>query len=234
VGKLLKFLIVVVLIMGVASEIFLPVFMSSLIAQGMKSVTGSDNVVATLTKKPALLMLGGQFDSIAVTADHPQMDKIIFSEMSIALTNAHLDMGTLLRQHTVALQSVDGVAITAVMTQDELARYLSQTIKGVKNAVVVMSHDKIKVTSQFSIGILPNLSVSLEGRIVGDGQKIKFVTDQILINNTAAGNLGGALLTEFPLVDLNKLPFHVNVRDIVMESGKVSIYLDNQSNDSSR
>ena len=45
----------------------------------------------------------------------------------------------------------------------------------------------------------------------------------------ATGNIGGSLLTEIPLVDLNKLPFHVSVRDIVMENGKVILYLDNRS-----
>jgi len=126
------------------------------------------------------------------------------------------------------LQSVTDVDIIVVMRQDDLAQCLNQTVKGVKNAVVTITSDQVKASSTFAIGGFANVDVGLEGRIVGDGQKIKFVTEKFLINNRASGNIAGTLLTEIPLLDLNKLPFHVGVRDIVMENGKVSIYLDNR------
>lgn len=228
-GKRLMWIVLLLLLLVVASELLLPTVMSTVVDQGMKKLTGSDQVTASLHKKPAMLMLGGQFDSISIVADHAKVDKIVFSQMSIALTNAQLDMGKLLQNRAVDLQSVDDVRIGATIAQEDLAQYLNNSVKGVKNAVVVMTPEKIKASSTFAIGGFANVAVSLEGRIVGDGQKIKFVTERFLINNTLTGNIGGSLLTEIPLVDLNKLPFHVAVRDIVMENGKVTIYLDNQS-----
>ena len=174
-------------------------------------------------------MLDGQFDKISIQADHAKIDKFVFSQMSIALHHAQLNMSKLLSSHVFDLQSVDDVAIVAVVGQDDLAQYLNQAVKGVKNATVVITPNLVKASSTFAIGGFANVAVSLEGRIVGDGQKIKFVTDRFLINNTLTGNIGGSLLTEIPLVDLKKLPFNVNIRDIVMENGKVTIYLDNQS-----
>ncbi|MBP2628408.1 MAG: hypothetical protein H6Q68_3119 [Firmicutes bacterium] len=228
-SKRLFFTLVFVLILVAATELFLPMVMSNVVNQGMMSLTGSDRVIAKLTKSPAVLMLGGKFDTIQIKAEQAKIDKIIFSEMSIALTNAELNVGKLLSSRLVELQSVDDVDITAVVSQDELARYLNQTVKGVKNAAVAITPDKIKASSTFSIGGFANVAVSLEGKIVSDGQKIKFVTDRFLINNMITGNIGGSILTEIPLVDVNKLPFHVNVRDIVMENGKVTLYLDNRS-----
>lgn len=226
-GKRLIFgiLLIVVLVMG--SELVLPKIMSTVVSQGMMNVTGSDRVDASLSKKPAILMLDGQFDEISIQADHAKIDKMVFSRMKIALHNAHLNMGKLISSRIVDLQSVDGVTIAAVVGQDDLAQYLNQSVKGVKNATVVITPDKVKASSTFAIGGFANVAVSLEGRIVGDGQKIKFVTDRFLINNTLTGNIGGSILTEIPLVDLNKLPFNVAVRDIVMENGQVTIYLDN-------
>lgn len=227
-NKRLIFVIVSVLMLFVASELFLPMIMSSVVNQGMMSLTGSDRVIAKLTKRPAVLMLGGKFDTIQIKADHAKIDKVTFSEMSIALTNAQLDMGKLFGSRLVDLQSVDDVDIIAVVGQDELARYLNETVKGVKNAVVVITPEKVKASSNFAIGGVVNVAVSLEGRIVSDGQKIKFVTDRFLINNMSTGNIGGSLLTEIPIVDVNKLPFNVNARDVVMENGKVTLYLDNR------
>jgi len=226
-GKRLIFIVLVILV--VATELLLPKVMSTVVKQGMMNLTGSDHVTATLTKEPAVLMLGGQFDRIAIQADHAKIDKIVFSQMNMVLDNAQLDMGKLLKGSAVDLQSADDVAITAVVAQDDLAQYLNQTVKGIKNAAVVITPDKITASSTFALGGFVNLAVSLEGRIVGDGQKIKFVTERFLINNALTGNLGGGLLTEIPVVDLNKLPFQVNVRDIVMENGKVTIYLEHHS-----
>lgn len=226
-GKRLIFVVVFIGILGIGSELLLPKILSTVISQGMMKVTGSDHVDASLTKKPAIMMLGGQFDQIRIVADHAKIDKIVFSQMSIALHNARLNMGKLLGSRMVDLQSVDGVTIVAVVEQDDLAQYLNHSVKGVKNAVVAITPDKVKASSTFAIGGFANVAVSLEGRIIGDGQKIKFVTDRFLINNTLTGNIGGSILTEIPLLDLNKLPFNVTVRDIVMENGKVTIYLDN-------
>jgi hypothetical protein len=221
-------LVIVVLLIAVAGELLLPMILSDIVAKGMMGVVGSEQVTATLTKRPALLMLGGKFDMITVNAQQAKADKLIFSEMGITLKDVQLDMGTLLSRRVVAFQSVGDVTIRGTVTQEELARYLNQTVKGVKNAVVDISSDKIKASSSFALGGFANVAVSLEGKIVSDGQKLKFVTDKFLLNNRMTGNLGGALLTEIPLVDLNKLPFHVNVRDIVMENGKVILYLDNR------
>lgn len=228
-GKRLIFVVLLVMVLLVASELLLPKIMSTVVQQGMMSLTGSDRVEANLTKRPALLMLGGQFDQISIQADHAKIDKFVFSQMSIMLKHAQLNMSKLVSNRVVDLQSVDDVTIAAVVAQDDLAQYLNHAVKGVKNAVVVITPDKVKASSTFALGGFANVAVSLEGRIVGDGQKIKFVTDRFLINNTLTGNIGGALLTEIPLVDLNKLPFNVTVRDIVMETGKVTIYLDNHS-----
>lgn len=228
-GKRLFWGLVFVLSLVVGSELLLPAMISSVVSQGMNRLVSSDYVAAKLTKSPAFLMLDGNFDTIQVNANHAKVDKIIFFEMSIALTNVKLDMGNLISNQVVDLQSVDDVDIIAVVSQDELARYLNTTVKGVKNAVVVITPDKIKASSTFAIGGFANVAVSLEGRIVSDGQKIKFVTDRFLINNMLTGNIGGMLLSEVPLVDVNKLPFHVTVRDIVMENEKVTLYLDNRS-----
>ena len=228
-GKRLTVVIVLVLILVVAIELFLPMMMSNAVNQGLMSLTGSNQVVAKLTKKPAVLMLGGNFDSIQIKAQHAKIDKFVFTEMNIALTNAQIDMGKLISSRVVDLQSVDDVDIIAVVGQDELANYLNQSVKGVKNAVVVITPDKVKASSTFAVGGVVSVAVSLEGKIVSDGQILKFVTDKFLINNMSTGNIGGSLLTEIPLVDVNKLPFHVNIRDIAMENGKVTLYLDNHS-----
>ena len=227
--KRLMSVIILVLILLVGCELFLPMVMSTAVNQGLMSLTGSNHVVAKLTKEPAVFMLGGHFDTLQINAQHAKIDKITFSEMNIALTDAQLDMAKLISNRVVDLKSVGDVDIIAVVGQDDLAQYLNTAVKGVKNATVVITPDKVKAGSNFAVGGIMNVAVTLEGRIVNDGQKVKFVTEQFTINNVVTGNIGGALLTEIPILDISKLPFHVNVRDIVLENGKITLYLDNRT-----
>ena len=227
-GKRLVSIILVLAVLFAASELFLPMVMSNTVNQGLANLTGSTQTSTKLTARPAVMMLGGKLDTMQITAQNAKIDKVTFSEMKIAATNAQVDMGKLISEGVVALQSVEDVNIIAVVGQDELAQYLNQSVKGIKNSAVVITPEKIKASSTFAIGGFANVAVSLEGRIVSDGQTVKFITDKILINNALTGNIGGALFTEIPLLDVTKLPFHVTARDIVMENGKVTLYLDNR------
>jgi hypothetical protein len=64
--------------------------------------------------------------------------------------------------------------------------------------------------------------------VVADGQKIKMVTEKILLNNSQVGSLGGSLMSDIQLVDVKSLPFGVAVRDIVADQGKITIFADNK------
>lgn len=215
-------------ILLVASQLLLPVAIADIVAQGMVSLTGSENVKAEVAKRPALLMLAGKFDNITLDAKNAKTDKLTFSELHAVLKDVQIDMNTLLSRRLVAIQSVGDIDLKVVFSQEELARYLNQSVKGIKNATVTITPEKIQASSHFAIGGFANVAITLEGKIVGDGQKIKFVTERFLLNNNLVGNVGGAMLTEIPLFDLTKLPFNVHVRNIVLEQGRVVIYTDNR------
>lgn len=218
----------IIAILLIASQILLPKAVSDIVAQGMVSLTGSENVKVDVEKSPALLMLGGKFDKITLAAQNAKTDKLTFSELQAVLQDVQLDMNMLISRRQVAIQSVGEVELKAAFSQEELARFLNQAVKGVRNAVVTITPERVQASSNFAIGGFAHVAVTLEGKIVGDGQKIKFVTERFLLNNNHVGNIGGAVLTEIPLVDLSKLPFNVHTRDIVLEQGRVVIYTDNR------
>ncbi|CUH94400.1 putative membrane protein [Propionispora sp. 2/2-37] len=228
-----KRLIVILLLSGLAlvvlSQWLLPSVLSRVMTNGLMELVHSDQVAVKLEKTPGFLMLGGGFDTITLDAAQAQVDKLTFSELHAVLTDVQLDMPALLGQRAVKLTSVGTVDLAVVLTANELAAYLNQSVKGIRNAAVTVTPDKVQVSSNFSIGGFANLAITLEGKVVGNGQKITFVTERFLLNNNLVGNLGGAVLTEIPLVDLKKLAFNVSARDVVMEHGKVTIHTDNRS-----
>ena len=227
--RLLLISVGLLLIVALVAEVMLPQVASDAVAQGMKELTSSAQVQAQVLKRPALGMIAGSFDKITVDATDAKVDKIAFSQFRATLTEVQLDRERLYFRRVVVLEQVKDVDVMAVITQEEVTRYINQNVKGVKNATVIMDKGKMQVTSSFAFGGLATVAITLEGRIVGDGQKIKFVTDRFLLNNAVAGNIGGALLAEIPLVDLKKVPFGVTVRDIALEQGKLTLYADNKA-----
>ncbi|MDR3590964.1 MAG: LmeA family phospholipid-binding protein [Negativicutes bacterium] len=228
-NKRLRIGLIIVLVVVAASELLLPSLVGRLVARGMVGATAAEEISAKVVKRPAVLMLGGGFDRVFIHAVNARIDKITFAELDTALENLDLDMAALITRRTVAVRSVQDIDLTAVISQEELSRFLNQNVKGVRNAVVTVNAGKVQVTSSFGLGSLASVAITLEGKVAGDGQKLKFVTERFLLNNTMVGNIGGSVLTEIPLVDLKKLPFGVVVRAVNMEDGKVTIFADNRT-----
>ena len=226
--RLLVIVLVIVLAAAFSVEFLLPQIASNAVAQGMVDLTGSQQVKARVTKSPAMAMLSGSFDSVDVEIREAKLDKLIFSQLQVHLTGVQLHRENLFLRRIITLEQVGEAALTAVISQEEVARYLNQNVKGVKNAVVTIDAGKMQATSSFALGGLANVAVTLEGRIVKNGQKLTFVTDKLALNNATVGYFGGAMLTEIPLADLTKLPFGVTVREIVLNQGKLTLFADNK------
>lgn len=225
--RLLLILVAAVGITLAGVSFFLPQIVSQAIAQGMRGVLHSNQVTADVEKSPSFLMLDGQFDRVRLNAKDAKPDKVAFSDMQADLHGVKVDMGELVASRKVVLREVKQASLTASVTQEELARYLNQTVKGVKNAKVTIQNGKVQVGGTFGLGQIAQMSVTLEGRVVSDGQKIKMVTETILLNNSRVGSLGGSLLADIQLVDVKSLPFGVKVKEIVTDQGKITIQADN-------
>jgi hypothetical protein len=207
-------------------ELALPAILSRVAEQALANLYAGDRVSVSVREHPALLMLGGDFDQIRITAQNVKTGRIVLSQMQTVLKDVKLDMGALLGQRQVRFQSVGGIDASAVLTQEELANYLNHAVKGIKDAQVSITPAKISASSTFSLGFL-SVRAGLEGRIAAEGRNIDFVTDRFYLNNMATGNIAGSTLARIPLLDLNKLPFQVEVRAIKMEQGRVVLQLDN-------
>jgi hypothetical protein len=227
--KRLSIIVLLILALAVAGEFAMPWLVGGLVARGMSGATGSDKVTAQVPKRPAVLMLDGRFDSVDIRAQDARVDKITFARLDAALKDVALDMPVLLGQRRVAVKTVRDIDLTAVITQEELSRYINQSVKGIKNAQVTVGSGGVKVGANFALGQIASLAIALDGKVVGDGHRIKFVTERFLLNNTAVGNIGGSVLTEIPLVDLRKLPFGVKARQVTMDNGRITIMADNKN-----
>ena len=226
--RLLMFFLAIALLGAVAAEFILPQATSLAVAQGMTELVGSSEIKAQVIKRPAVAMVTGGFDQITVDAANAKIDKIIFRQLKAELKDVQLDRQRLYLNRQAVIEQVGEVNVLAVLTQEEVARYLNQQVKGVKNATVSIDQGKMTAQSSFVLGGFATVAVGLEGRVIQDGQIVKFVTDRFLLNNSPVGSIGGIGLAEIPLLDMKKLPFGVTVRDIMLEQGKLTLHANNK------
>lgn len=229
--KRLILILIVVFALFLGAEAFLPKFLSEAVAQGLSAATNSREMSVKLEKSPAVYMLAGRFDHIVADVAEAKIDKIVVHAMHLSLDDVELDGGKLFSERKIAVQKAGDIKLSAVITQEALANYLNTSVKGIHDATVTITPEKTLVGSQWTIGGLAKIDVKLEGKIINDKQKIKFIPDRFLINSSSVNTsslFGGTLLSEIAVLDSDKLPFGVVVRDIIMQNGQVIINADNK------
>ena len=210
-------------------EFGMPLVLSKIVAQSMSVLTGNQ-VTAKLEKHPALLMLGGEFDRVTLDADDAKISKLSVHKMHIVMDNVTLDRQALWQDKKAAVKSVGRISCMVAITQEDLANYLDIAVKGVKGAKVEITPDKVTVNSQFTLWPVAALDVKLDGKIIADKQKAKFIPNNFSVNNhgVSPGNiLGGSMLAEIPILDSSMLPFGLAIRSIEMQAGQIVIRGDN-------
>ena len=224
----MAFLLIVLLAAAVATEFILPRAVAAWVAHSLSRMTGDSQVSVTVRSEPALQLLAGRFDSMTVEADEAKIDKLTFSRVTVTVERAQLDVGALYARRELAIKSAADIDLMAVVSQEELARYLNRDVKGVRNAQVTVTPEKTLVSGELGLPGVIQVAVNLEGRIAADGQQIKFVTQRLGVTQAALGRIAGTAVTEIPLVDLDKAPFPVRLRQLDMEPGRVVIRAEGQ------
>jgi len=230
--KRLNLILLIIGVLVIGAEFFLPKTLTNIVTQGLSSAVSSRELSAKLTKSPAVLMLAGRFSSIVMDAKDAKIDKILIHDIHVSMKDIELDMSKLFLEKKIALKKAGDIKLTAVINQGDLANYLNTSVKGVNNASVTITPEKTVVGSQWTIGGLAKIDVRLEGKIISEKEKIKFIPDQFLINSSSVNTsslFGGTLMSEIVVLDSSKLPFGVAVRDVIMQNGKVIINADNKN-----
>ena len=207
------------------SEIVTPLAASWWLDQALNKVMPARQHNVSARSLPGVTLWLGRFDSVKSVAEQAQIDGLKIQEARVTIADARLDMAELAGNSRIAVKQVRDLQIMLKVNEKDLAEYLGNKVKEVKNPSVKILKDKIEIRSDVDLGFL-KIAVGVDGRIVGDASSIRFRSDRLEVKNAGGLNFA-ALFAEIPLLDLTKLPFKVAVRKIVTEPGVITIYADN-------
>lgn len=213
---------------AVAAQLLLPAAVSDFAGDAVAELTHARAAKTRIEAFPAARMLLGRFDRIWAEAQGAQIDRLAFDTLELDMTDAQLDVRKLLLERKFALQSADEVTLRAAVSEAALASLINRSVKGVKNAEVRISPEKVSVKAKVAFGNLLQAAVRVEGTLrVLDGQ-IAFVTEEVALDHKGLGNFGASVFTDLALTKLDALPFGVTVKDIVLEEGRAVLYANNR------
>lgn len=221
--------IFIILLIGF-SEMFLPALLANRLTAAMQTRLQTEQVVASVEQSPAFTMLVGRFDTIDVKAENAVLNKVQFDELDLHVNKAQLDLQQILFAQSFSVQTAQEISLKGVLSEEQLAAALSQKESKLQDVKVQVTPDQIHI--QGGIPLLgKSISVTVEGRLLVDQNRILFRMEKVDIKNALLGKMGANLFNDLVLVDLNKLPFDVMLTKIEQEDGKVVITADNHKNE---
>jgi len=221
--------IFIILLIGI-SQMFLPALLANRLTAAMQTRLQTEQVVANVEQSPAVTMLLGRFDTIDIKAENAVLNKVQFDELNLHVNKAQLDLQKLLFAQSFSVQTAQDISLKGVLSEQQLAAALSQKESKLQDVKVQVTPDQIHI--QGGIPLLgKSISVTVEGRLLVDQNRILFRMEKVDIKNALLGKMGSNLFNDLVLVDLNKLPFDVMLTKVEQEDGKVVITADNHKNE---
>ena len=221
--------IFIILLIGI-SQMFLPALLANRLTAAMQTRLQTEQVVTSVEQSPAFTMLLGRFDTIDIKAENAVLNKVQFDELDLHVNKAQLDLQQILFAQRFSVQNAQDISLKGVLSEQQLAAALSQKESKLQDVKVQVTPDQIHI--QGGIPLLgKSISVTVEGRLLVDQNRILFRMEKVDIKNALLGKMGSNLFNDLVLVDLNKLPFDVMLTKVEQEDGKVVITADNHKNE---
>jgi len=221
--------IFIILLIGI-SQMFLPALFANRLTAAMQTRLQTEQVVSNVEQSPAFMMLLGRFNTIDIKAENAALNKVQFDELDLHVNKAQLDLQQILFAQHFSIQNAEEISLKGVLSEQQLAAALSQKENKLQDVKVQVTPEKIHI--QGGIALLgKSISVTVEGRLIMDQNRILFRMEKVDIKNALLGKMGSNLFNDLVLVDLNKLPFDVRLTKIEQEDGKVIITADNHKNE---
>ena len=221
--------IFIILLIGI-SQMFLPALLANRLTAAMQNSLQTEQVVAKVEQSPAFTMLLGRFDTIDIKTENAVLNKVQFDELDLHVTKAQMDLQQLVFAQRLSVQNAQEISLKGVLSEQQLAVALSQKESKLQDVKVQVTPDQIHI--QGGIALLgKSISVTVEGRLIMDQNRILFRMEKVDIKNALLGKMGSNLFNDLVLVDLNKLPFDVMLTKVEQEDGKVVITADNHKNE---
>lgn len=214
-------LIVILVVAAVAMQILLPPAVETYLARAIAQlVPEHESVTVRLHSSPAIGLLQGRMEWVALDVLSPRVQDVAFSWLALRGEEVQVDVPALLERR-LHVRRAERLIIEAAWTGEQLTRYVRSQLPQVAGVTVEVLPSAVRVQGGVEV-FGRSLAAVAVGSVEPSGTTgIRFVPDEIVVEGVslpeALVRVIAALL-EWHL-DLSALPFEVRIESIDVADG---------------
>ncbi|SJZ43047.1 LmeA family phospholipid-binding protein [Selenihalanaerobacter shriftii] len=222
----MKRLTIVILLVLVISQLFLPGYFSNKLETGLEDqFKVNEYLEAEVNTFPALLMLTGKFQSVDLKGEDLTIDGLKVAKLQAKFTDVKLKP---IGQKDSKWQLVAGKnqVLRLTLKEEDLQKYLADRLDVIKDLNLVLSPEQTIVTGKYNFfGNEIPLKLAGNFQLKDDKEKLTFIPNGLQVGELMVPKeINRQLMQNINFsLDLTKLPIPLQVNEIKVDKDKLLI-----------
>ncbi|MBU1109277.1 MAG: DUF2993 domain-containing protein [Candidatus Riflebacteria bacterium] len=168
----------------------------------------------------------GRFKKVEVHTSRGQVEKLYLHKADIEFEDVQLDTKKLLEEEKIDPVSMKNINMDVIVKETDMNDFLEAKSKSIKvhKPRIEMLPDRIELSGATKYGMV-RVEFWATGKLsVKDGREIQFYASKMKVNRmTMPRSFVGMIVKKInPVLDLEKFPFKLNLREIKVERGQMN------------
>ncbi len=224
--RFIGILVILILVVVVGAEFFLPSYVNQKIANKVESTFHPSEQTISVSSLPSIKMLAGRIDTASGSVSNVTLNNgLTFESVTINVKNLTFSPWDLVKNNEVTVESVGNGALVGTVSESALTTFLQSKIKGIENAQVHIKNNMITLTGTFDVGGFLRGEAVATGTIELNKNVLVFAPHQLSINGVDIKGITSSVLKDVQIYDFTNFPVPVKAEKISSENGKLRIVL---------
>lgn len=203
--KLLITVVVAVIVVVCGTVFVLPPIFSSWISSKLEQNIQAERISSAIDTSPDFMLLFGQIDTLKISADNINLDKIKLNNLILSGQDVQISMSDLFLARRLVVNSAQNLMITGIIDETELTNYLNEKVEKISDIQAKITPDSVEATGNISF-LGQKASVHIKGRILIEGNDLIFRITDADTQSSLFGKIGLSFTKVFPIVQAASLP----------------------------
>ncbi|MCR4426140.1 MAG: DUF2993 domain-containing protein [Firmicutes bacterium] len=226
-GTRLAIGIAIVLVAFIASEVWIPGYVQRRIEVSVDSwFSGLESVAVRAVSRPALAMLAGRFDLLAIDIVGAKSDEIRISRVYLESVGARIPLRKFDPQSPEGMRVLGDARATLLLAEKDVNAHLAARDDLLRRFTVAFDRDQVRVLGRVSV-VGFEVDVSSEGRFTIEEPSIaRYTIEDLKVHGRALPDFVMDMLEERIRlgVDFSGLPFGFELRGVRVDEGFLYLF----------
>jgi len=223
--KTLWTIFIVIVLVVVGAQLFLPAYVAKRLGDGLQAATGISAWDVDVSAFPALRLLAGDVARLAVSADHIVMQGLHVESLQLEAENVRIGVSRLMRGGPLSVHAGGSASLRLTVTAEALTAYARELAELPPDVRIDVGEQGVALAGRVTLLGSP-VNATVSGRFEpADHGAVAFVPDRVAVDGQPLPPFMVAILRELYSVRLNLTegPLPMTVDEVIHMPGKLIV-----------